>query len=169
MPRSLAAQTLEADDAVCERPLDVLFILDVSSSMDSSLSVAQANSTQIIDTLGTEIPDLRLALASVVDYPAVSSGDRRDYPWRLDAPLTTNLRDVQQALLRLQILDGDDPPESYLRALSEAQDTSQLGWRSESDRVIVLWGDAPTVIPTRPRLHSMVHRMISRSPVYSLN
>jgi hypothetical protein len=127
--------------AQCVEALDLLIIMDVSSSMEEQLDIAQQQTSTLMTALRQDIPDLQFGVASLVDYPS-AEGNAADYPWRLNQALTADTTQVQAALNQVVLLDGGDPPESYVRALSEAGDAAQIGWRSGARHIIVFWGDA---------------------------
>ncbi len=127
--------------ADCIDPLDALIMMDVSNSMRSQLEVAQRQSADLLATLRRAVPDLQVGIASVADYPHLG-GRPGDYPWQLDQPLTANFALVQNALERIKILHGGDGPEIYVRALYEAGNATQIGWRDAARHMIIFWGDA---------------------------
>lgn len=132
--------------------VDVLFLFDVTGSMGDEINQAKARSTYIMNQLKTRIPDSAFGLASFADYPGSYSspgyratyGAAGDYPWRLDQPITTDVATVQNAIDGLSLKNGEDGPESYLRALWEA---ANIDWRPGAKHIIVLFGDAPAHDP----------------------
>lgn len=111
--------------------LDVAFVMDVSGSMGAELDTVKDQSNAIMQGVRDVIPDSAFAAASFVDYPDFRDpqrlisifpyGSADDYPWQLDQDVTSDVDRVSQALSRIVILNGEDDPEAYSRALYEAQ------------------------------------------------
>lgn len=136
------------DGCVREGGVDVLFLLDVSGSMGGVLSSVKSQASGIMADLRANLTDVRFGASSLVDYPAAYSypgysasyGSGADYPWRLHQDLTTDDAATQAALDGIQLLFGDDWPESYSRALYEAGET--VSWGPERLKLVVFFGDA---------------------------
>jgi uncharacterized protein YegL len=144
------SQTLEISVQTAPTPVpkvDILFLFDVSSSMDAALDEAKSRGMEVMTGLQESIPDAAFGVASFSDYPGyfespsyVSTyGGSDDYPWRLDYDISSDLDAVQSAVTNLEILNGEDDAESYTRALFEALN---IGWRPGAKRIIVLFGDS---------------------------
>lgn len=144
------SQTFEVRVQTAPTPIpkvDILFLFDVSSSMDVALDEAKSRGMEVMAGLQESIPDAAFGVASFSDYPGyfespsyVSTyGSSDDYPWRLDYDISSDLDAVQSAVTNLEILDGEDDAESYTRALFEALN---IGWRPGAKRIIVLFGDS---------------------------
>lgn len=127
---------------------DVLFLFDVSSSMDEELDEAKSRGLEIMNALRSQVPDTAFGVASFSDYPeyyesdgyADTYGQEGDYPWHLNHDISMDLNAAQSAIMDLKLLNGGDPAESYLRALFEAL---EIGWRPGAKHIVVLFGDAP--------------------------
>lgn len=126
---------------------DVLFLLDLTGSMGGVLSSAKSEATAIMGDLAAQVPDIRFAAASHMDYPNSYSypgysafyGNAGDYPWRLDQDLTTSTSAVQAAINGMSLGDGGDGPESYVTAMYEA--TESVSWGNGRTRVVVFFAD----------------------------
>jgi len=126
-------------------PLDVLIVMDISGSMGDEVSVAQAEITEIVRRVRDESPDARIGFATYSDYP--SAGDADDRAWTLAQPLTSDADAVRSSVAAVTLQSGGDAPEAVLRALTAAVSDSGVGWRTGTNRVIVLVGDAPAKDP----------------------
>lgn len=126
-------------------PLDVLIVMDVSGSMGDAITAAQAESAEIVRRVRAESPDARIGFATYSDYP--SAGDADDRAWTLVQPLTNDSDAVRASVAAVTLQFGGDNPESVLRALTAAVSDSGVGWRTGTNRVIVLVGDAPAKDP----------------------
>lgn len=123
-------------------PVDVLFLFDDTSSMANVVGSVTARSRQVFDAVRAQDPDSRFAVASFGDYR-----DPTGVPvWRLHSDFTASLDAARAALGAITITDGLDYPEAYSRGLYESQ---FLDWRSEAQKYIVLFGDAPAHDPSQ--------------------
>jgi hypothetical protein len=116
----------EAELPAPQRPqLDVLFLLDTTSSMGDELSQLQANILSVssqIDALPSS-PDVRYGLVAYKDR-----GD--EYVTRID-PFTSDVKVFQAQLNALQASGGGDIPESLNAALHDAWNgaaTARSSW-----------------------------------------
>lgn len=127
---------------------DVLFVFDVTSSMSSELDQAKDHGRSVMNSVKDQVANTVFGVASFCDYPGEHSypgysdtyGASGDYAWSLDRHLTGDVGEVDDAIGRLTIRDGQDGPECYARVVSECADVK---WRKGSKRVVVLFGDAP--------------------------
>ena len=80
--------------------------------------------------------------AAVADYPP-------DVPWSLKQLITADGSLIQDAINPLHAAGGGDGPEAYGRALYEAvKNDSDIGWRTEAKRLLVLWPGTTTCLMT---------------------
>ncbi len=141
MLRPLALQA----QGSCTRPLDVMILLDISSSMSEQLALSQEQIDRLIQQIQSDIPDSRFGFATFSDYPSPTYPD--DSPWQLYQALTNDAQQVRQSIAMVTLQSGGDDPESYVRALYEVQDPATIGWRDTASRLVILIGDAPTHDP----------------------
>lgn len=126
-----------APASVTYSALDVVLLIDITSSMHDQINQVRASASDIVASIRAQIPDSRLALVTVADYPGLLN--LTDYPWRLDQDFTSDERIVQSALDAIELANGGDDNETYLRALDE---TTRLGWRGDARRLILFFGDS---------------------------
>lgn len=131
---------------------DIFFMIDLTGSMSGVRSQLQANMNDIIDRVQAFIQDVAFGLSSYKDYsgtfatPAPCSYNQNygagDYPYQLHQPITTNRTQIESAVAALPPASGGgDGPESYSRALYEAVQDPGIGWRTNSRRLVVNFGD----------------------------
>ncbi|RME47945.1 MAG: VWA domain-containing protein, partial [Caldilineae bacterium] len=133
--------------------LDIAILIDVTGSMDDIIREVTTNARQITTDLHAIAPDVQFALGTFSDYPQENLllslmggllgveefGSGEDYPWQLEQDFTKDGSKIKTALERITLRDGGDTPESYLRALYEAQ---FISWRPDARRLIILFGDS---------------------------
>ena len=153
---SAQPQPLNTGVTASSVPLDVLFILDLSSSLVEELDTCKTEATNMINDIRSSYSDSKFGAASFMDYPGTftygdpgdpdyytdeygraSSGD---YAWNLDQDLTTDTSGVATTINGLTMGYGGDISQDYTRVLYESQFVS---WRTSAIKVVVLMGDAP--------------------------
>jgi len=128
---------------------DVMFMLDVSGSMGEVLNTAKTNSINIMNAVRGLIPDTNFGAISQVDYPGAHSGcgysnfygAPTDYPYRLDANLSSDLSNTASGINAMVLRNGADGPESFTRALWELNNDKTIAWRSGSKKIAIYWLD----------------------------
>jgi len=148
---SALPQPLDAGITASSVPLDVLFILDLSSSLIDELAECKSEATNMMNQINSSYADSKFGVASFMDYPGTFTypgyskeyGDALsgDYAWNLDQDLTTNTGIVATTINNLVMGYGGDVPQDYTRVLYESQ---FVGWRANAIKVVVLMGDAAT-------------------------
>ena len=99
---------------------DVMFILDETGSMQGTLDNVKSNFGQVVNQVGTLIPDLTFGVASYDDYNYGSMGSGSDKPFHPRQQQTSNTALAQSALNSLYAGGGYDWPESTVEALYQA-------------------------------------------------
>jgi thrombospondin type 3 repeat protein len=143
--------------SVCLPPappaVDVLILFDTTGSMGGEIRKLRANVIEFVNGVRGSLPqsDVRFGLASFRDYPGEfgtcsyldNYGLPTDQPFTVDAPLGSSNEEVVAAVDGLLAFGGEDPYESYGRALWEvSQPDSGIGFRSGAARFVLLVGDA---------------------------
>ena len=133
---SLAPETMAVTQS--ERPaVEVMFVLDTTSSMTGLIAAAKEKIWSIANTLASAdpAPDIRMGL--------VGYRDRGDAYVTVFTPLSDDLDAVYARLMQFEAVGGGDTPESVNQALYEA--VTKPDWSSSPAvyRVIFLVGDAP--------------------------
>jgi hypothetical protein len=104
-------------------------------------SVQQGTST-ILRDLGGLPADLNFGVGNYKDFPADPD---TPYAFQHQQSLTSNTVSVTTAISSWTAKGGDDVPEGQLFALDQLAQPpgGAIGWRSESKRIVVWFGDAP--------------------------
>ena len=138
-------------------PLDVFFLVDTSSSMDSTIAGLRAGMQDVVNDLAAAGLDVQFGVGEFKDYPIPGYGDPQqgDFPYRLDRIIGPPNDELKAALERLESSGGGavDQPESQLTGLYQAATgAGQPPWvaggqdahfRDNSLKVIVHITDAP--------------------------
>lgn len=126
------------DACVRNRPLDIVFIVDISGSFSDDLPVLQANVLGLAQTIIDAAPSSRFALATFSDFPfdPFGSAAAGDFAYRLDLPLTegTAGRDALDAAVQnLTILNALDGPQSQYEAIFQVLTGAGRDLNSDGD------------------------------------
>lgn len=117
--------------------IDLVFLVDETGSMGTHIDEVKRRLLEIIDAIMAAplCKSLRMGLVSFRDHPP----EDHSYPSRA-LPLTLNLEEIREGVMRLQASGGGDEPESLTDGL---YDLVRLNWRPRAAKVVVLVGDAP--------------------------
>lgn len=118
---------------------DICFLADTTGSMGGALANVAANATTIMNMVRAVQPDSQFCAAQYKD-----AGDSPEY--NLDSPVTASVAAVQAAISSWSASGGGDTPEGQLHALTRL--VSDAGFRADSTRIIVWFGDASAHDPS---------------------
>lgn len=114
-------------------PVDVVFVIDTTGSMGSSIASVRAEVSDVAAALKTRFFDARVALTEF--------RDRGDNPERrIVLNLTGDLDKLDDALAALSVGGGGDSPEAALAGLQEA---FKVSWRNGASKIALLITDNP--------------------------
>lgn len=100
---------------------DILFLIDVTSSMGPELDTVRARlGDRLAPAIYARIPNTQLAVATFADFAIGEFGLRDDVPFKLFAPMTEDLAQVQAAMDEITLGNGNDIAESQVEALFQA-------------------------------------------------
>ena len=123
--------------AQAARRIEVVFVLDTTSSMSGLIETAKEKIWSIATTMAQaeQAPEIRMGLVAFRDR-----GD--DYVTRV-VDLSPDLDSMYATLMQLAAVGGGDGPESVNQALADA--VNHISWSQDpgSYRVVFLVGDAP--------------------------
>lgn len=131
-------------DAVYFKELDLVFVIDTTSSMLDSIERVQADMTMYIDALENTRKDYRIAIVDYRDF-AERTESEKDYPYKIALDFTGIVWDILDGINSLDLGYGGDGPETICSALIDG--LNQLSWRENSAKAAILIGDAPALDP----------------------
>ncbi|KAG2495656.1 hypothetical protein HYH03_006256 [Edaphochlamys debaryana] len=116
---------------------DVLLLTDATGSMSGAIANVRTNADAIRAALMARARNLALGLAWYRDFGDVP-------PFQLDLPIGsyTNTT-LSTAISSWTASGGGDAPECNLYALHVIATNASIGWRRNTTRWVVWWGDAP--------------------------
>ncbi|MCZ6835128.1 MAG: VWA domain-containing protein [Planctomycetota bacterium] len=116
-----------------KRKLDLAIVLDCTASMAQELAQAQGGIDDMMMFVSDVVADLRIAI--------IGYRDRQDEFKTKAWDFTSSLETARKQLWQLTAEGGGDNPEAVQDALELAY--TKLSWRKDSDKTLVLVGDAP--------------------------
>lgn len=120
---------------------DVMFAMDLTGSMDPSLTWFSNNSVDLLNDLNSVIADPRYGVITFKDYPINPYGDTGDQPYHLALNLTDDNQEVQNIFNQFTTGGGNDSPESYTRVLYESYSDPAIAYRPGTRKFLILIGD----------------------------
>jgi Mg-chelatase subunit ChlD len=127
------------------RGLDVVLVMDATGSMAPVLEATKSRLEALVRDLRRVVPDLR---ARVVAYR-----DAGDAFLTLASPLTHDVRVLEDFLACVPASGGGDAPEAVLAGVKAAVEATP--WRPGTQRVVVVFGDAPPHEKDEPLLEAV--------------
>jgi uncharacterized repeat protein (TIGR01451 family) len=127
---------------------DIVFLSDTSGSMVSTISNVKANASSIMETVNKAQPAGAIAEFAAAEYkdgrPGPEGCESDPFAFKLDQALTESVATAQGGINQWEPIlgQGCDAEESQINALYTLA-TDGVGFRSNSDRIIVWFGDVP--------------------------
>ncbi len=119
------------------RPVDIVFVLDVTESMQPYIDAVKQNVISFAHDLAANNRDYRLGLVTFEDY-VVSAAPDCNCAYR--KKMTSNVQEFSDWVGSLHAGGGGDIPEDQLDALAYA---STFPFRPEAQGIVILVTDAP--------------------------
>jgi hypothetical protein len=116
--------------------IDLLFIIDVTSSMGGFIESAKKKMKMMLEQLSSKYEiDLRVSLSLFRDHP---SQDKSFVTVVFDL---MEINDIQQKIDQISVSGGGDIPEAVIDGIIDG--ITGVQWREKSRRIAFLIGDAP--------------------------
>jgi hypothetical protein len=130
---------------------DIYFLADTTGSMGPTLANVKANASDILDAVKDEASDPRFGAGDYQDFRSCGEGETPPcfagpHAFNNAAPIPASNDEGSAALAAINawsVGDGGDDPEGQLYALEQLTSPSAAGWRSDSSRILVWFGDNP--------------------------
>src|SRR5690606_27067365 len=124
-------QALGAQSLAGFGSLDLVLVIDATSSMFDDIEAVRRAASELVSTLRLHVPDFRLGIVTYRDLPQAPFGAPGDYQSRTDLAFTNETRAILDALNGLRIGGGGDTAESVYSGLVRAIDGGPDlgGWR----------------------------------------
>jgi len=119
---------------------DVYLLADTTGSMSSIISAVQAGIDTVVNDIGLLAFDVAWGVGNYKDFPIPLSSP---YAFQHQLAPTADLTAVSTAVSTWSASDGLDTPEGQLFALQQIATDPAIGWRTDSKRILVWFGDAP--------------------------
>lgn len=136
-PRTIISDSLSINLQARPAQADIIFAFDASNSMTSMIKRATTDADEIMRRLANLVPDIQFGVMLFRDH-------RNDEAYRLVQSITPDRSSIKTALASITTINGGsnpDGPEAYTRALYEAYEDRDVGWRPNSRRLMIMFGD----------------------------
>jgi hypothetical protein len=125
-------------------PTDIFFLSDTTGSMAGPIANVQAQAVSIYNDLKLVVTDLQVGAGEYKDKQNCPSDP---FAFRVDQSITSSAAAFQAGVNAWGASGGCDEPESYINALKIIGDGTGIGWRSGTTKIVVWFGDAPSLEP----------------------
>jgi hypothetical protein len=149
------------------RSIDVVFVVDATSSMNLEIESVRFNMNSIVQVLRRISDDVRVGFVAYVDH-AVSVSIPLKTVVR-NAAGEANLRRLKAGIDKVKLIGNEDWPEDVCAGLARA---AAMPWpppTGERRQIIILIGDAKTHPADRARSLRIVRDWTAESPNRSVN
>jgi hypothetical protein len=119
---------------------DIVFLADTTGSMGPALANVKANINDIITDVRTSQPEAQFGVAEYRDQFNCAADP---FSYQLDQAVTADDAAVVAAVNGLATGNGCDIPEAQIFALHQVANDPAVGFRTDSTRIVVWFGDAP--------------------------
>lgn len=116
--------------------IDILFLSDTTGSMSGAINDVRNNAASIMNTVRASRPDTQFGAAEYKDFNCDVN------PFLLDAPNSSDLTATQTGVDKWVADGGCDTPEAQINALYTIATDPSIGFRTDSMRFVVWFGDA---------------------------
>lgn len=120
---------------------DVYLLADTTGSMTSIIGAVQTGIGAIVNDPAFSGFDLAWGAGNYKDFPIAD--DVNPYAFQHQLAPTPGVTDVTTAVGTWTADFGSDTPEGQLFALQQVATDPAIGWRPDSKRIVVWFGDAP--------------------------
>jgi len=143
---------------------DVYFLADTTGSMGSIIGAVQAGASSILSSLAGLGLDIVYGVGNYKDFP------HDPYAFQHQLNPTNNVANVQTAIGTWAAGGGADLAEGQLFALDQLAQPpgGSIGWRNNSKRIIVWFGDAPGHDPVCPAISGLPYNITEGSVTVKL-
>jgi hypothetical protein len=121
---------------------DVYLLADTTGSMGSVLASVAAGASAILNNPALAGFDVAWGVGNYRDFP-VDGGIHNSFAFAHQVSPTTSLAVADAAISAWVAGEGADGPEGQLYALHQIATDPAIGWRPDSKRILVWFGDAP--------------------------
>ncbi|QDU83905.1 hypothetical protein Pla163_10060 [Planctomycetes bacterium Pla163] len=132
-----------------EAGLELCFCIDATGSMGPLISATAGAAEQVTGLLNGFAPDLRVASVYYRDEEDMTGAAKV-----LDE-LTNKYSKVFKRIGNLAAEGGGDIPEAVERGLEVALDRKEVGWSLQTNKLVIIMGDAPPHPPNVPRAEAL--------------
>lgn len=126
------------------RPFDVQFLQDLSGSFGDDIASVRGLVPQIVDAVHAIQANSTFGVSSFIDKPVSPFGAIGEWVFQQELAQTADALALATTYNGMAIRYGNDGPEAQIEGLMQlALHESELGFRQDSARFVVLFTDAP--------------------------
>jgi len=117
--------------------VDILFLADTTGSMGPAIANVKSNASTILGNVRAAQPDSQFGAANYRDFNCTDP-----FAYQLNQSITANTADAINGINAWTIGNGCDTPEAQINALYTLATDPATGFRPDSTRIVVWFGDS---------------------------
>ncbi|MFB2979818.1 hypothetical protein [Microseira sp. BLCC-F43] len=123
--------------------VDVYFLADTTGSMRTAIAAVKSGIVDVMTRIQALGSDVWFGVGDYKDFPAPVA-DEHPYAFKHQCSLSANIAQVKAAIDSWTTSPGQDTPEAQFYGLDQVAEPpgGKIGWRADSKRIIVWFGDA---------------------------
>lgn len=123
--------------------VDAYFLADTTGSMNTAIAAVKSGIVDAMTRIQAQGSDVWFGVGDYKDFPAPVA-DEHPYAFAHQCSLSGNIAQVKAAIDSWDTSPGKDTPEAQFYGLDRVAEPpgGKIGWRADSKRIIVWFGDA---------------------------
>lgn len=123
--------------------VDVYFLADTTGSMNTAIAAVKSGIVDVMTQIQALGSDVWFGVGDYKDYPAPVTGEH-PYAFKHQSSLSGDIAQAKAAIDSWDTSPGQDTPEAQFYGLDQVAEPpgGKIGWRADSKRIIVWFGDA---------------------------
>jgi len=128
-------------------PTDIFFLADTTGSMGTFIADVKSKASDIFTTIQGVVSDVQFGVGEYKD-DTPGDCDSDPFAFKVDQSITSDTVAVQNGLNVWSASGGcASEAESYIYALQQVGLDAGIGWRPDTSKIVVWFGDAPSHDP----------------------
>jgi hypothetical protein len=149
--------------------VDVYFLADTTGSMNTAIAAVKGGILAVMTQISELGADVQFGVGDYKDFPAPVA-DEHPYAFALQHTLSANIADIKAAIDGWKTSPGRDTPEAQFYGLDQLAEPpgGKVGWRADSKRIIVWFGDAAGHDPVCKEISQLSYHITEASLISKL-
>jgi Integrin beta chain VWA domain len=149
--------------------VDVYFLADTTGSMNTAIAAVKGGIAAVMTQIAGLGADVQFGVGDYKDFPAPVANEH-PYAFTHQQSLSAKIAEIKAAIDAWKTSPGKDTPEAQFYALDQLAEPlgSKIGWRTDSKRIIVWFGDAAGHDPVCKEISKLSYQITEQSLIAKL-